>query len=98
MVETGSPLVKESAICPDADSLQCQSRFYDVRAAKQGEGLAVCWRDIPGRVLAERALRETTELLQPLVQASPIVIVAIDTGRNAHRASKIPQRPAPKSR
>jgi PAS domain S-box-containing protein len=87
VVETGSPLVKESVIYPDTDSLQYPSRpkqgkIYDVRATKLDDGLVISWRDITGRVLAEAQLRETTELLQALVEASPIAIVAMDTGSN----------------
>ncbi|WP_017720185.1 PAS domain S-box protein [Kamptonema formosum] len=78
VVETGSPLVRESVICPDAGSPQSQSRFYDVCASKLDDGLAICWRDISERVLAQAQLRETTELLQALVEASPIAIVAMD--------------------
>jgi PAS domain S-box-containing protein len=80
VVETSSPLVRESVICPDAGSPQSQSRFYDVRATKLGDGLVICWRDITGRVRSQTQFRETTELLQALVEASPIAIVAMDRG------------------
>jgi PAS domain S-box-containing protein len=85
VVETGSPLVKDSVIYPDADSLQHpnrpkQGKICEVRATKQGDGLVIRWRDITGRVLAEVQLRETTEMLQALVEASPLAIVAMDRG------------------
>ncbi|MGE5543386.1 MAG: ATP-binding protein [Bacillota bacterium] len=67
VVETGKPLVLESVYYED----KRYSSFFDVRAIKMGDGIAVSWRDVTHRHLAEEALRLSEERFYKAFHLNP---------------------------
>ncbi|MGZ7160152.1 MAG: histidine kinase dimerization/phosphoacceptor domain -containing protein [Methanobacterium sp.] len=59
VVETGHPLVKESLIYEEQLGEKKISTAFDIRAVKLGNGLAVAWRDVTERKMAEETLEKS---------------------------------------
>lgn len=67
VVETGNPLFFESNLYEDP----LVSGFFDVQAVKMGDGIAVSWRDVTHRHLAEEALLLSEERFYKAFHLNP---------------------------
>ena len=73
VVETGKPLVADGVPSSTANTRpQHAGRFYDVRAVKLEDGLAVTWRDVTERKQAEQMRAQ----LAAIVEASADAIIS----------------------
>jgi len=70
VVQTGKPLVLESVFYED----RRVSGFFDVQAVKMDDGLAVSWRDVTHRHLAEEALRLSEERFYKAFHLNPAIM------------------------
>lgn len=62
VVETGEPLLRDMVFYRDQFAGQEQTRSYDIRVVKQGDGVIICWRDITERLRAEHDLQLARDL------------------------------------
>lgn len=67
VTETGEPLFIESVYYKD----RSVSGYFDVQAVKMGDGVAVSWRDVTDRHLADEALRLSEERFYKAFQLNP---------------------------
>lgn len=80
LVETGQPLVKESLYYEDVYGKDLHlARYYDIRAAKLGDGFAVTWRDIT----------EKKKLQAQLLQAQRMESIGTLSGGLAHNINNM---------
>ena len=57
VVETGEPLALDDYLYPH--ELLMEARYFDVRAARVGDGLSYTWRDVTARHLAEQEIADS---------------------------------------
>jgi len=82
VVETGEPLAIDAQPYPN-EAFGGQERFYDIRAAKLGDGLFYTWRDVTDRVVLERQVRSDRERLRAQLDAeiaSHVTLTAVRDG------------------
>lgn len=71
LVETGTPLVKESLIYSDQYGHQYLVKAFDIRASKLEDGFVATWRDVTEQVrarLIQQQQREQEQILNQIVQ------------------------------
>jgi diguanylate cyclase (GGDEF)-like protein/PAS domain S-box-containing protein len=81
VVESGQPLVRNSVPSrPDSDRTDPHGfgSEFDVSVTKVGDGYAICMRDTRARLRAEKALRESEQLLASIVENIPIMVFVKD--------------------
>lgn len=79
LVERGDPLLLEAFDFENHYQDGKRRRIaYDIQAVKMGDGLAVSWRDITPRKLAEESLRQQERLLRRVVETLPVGVWITD--------------------
>ncbi|MBF2062946.1 MAG: response regulator [Calothrix sp. C42_A2020_038] len=74
VVETGEPLVKESLVYTNFFGQELQTRTYNLRASKFGDGFVACWQDITERKQVLEALQESRESYRHVVETVPNIV------------------------
>ena len=85
VVETGEPLAIDAQAYPN-ESFGGQERFYDIRAAKLGDGLFYSWRDVTDRVESEKRVQADRERLRAQLDAEiapHVTMTAVRDGSGA---------------
>jgi diguanylate cyclase (GGDEF)-like protein/PAS domain S-box-containing protein len=77
VVETGEPLTIDAQGYPN-ETFGGEERFYDIRAAKLGDGLFYTWRDVTERVERSEQLEAARTMYQLLAEQSPDVVLRFD--------------------
>jgi PAS domain S-box-containing protein len=85
LVETGTPLIKDSLFYEDSYGGQRLIRAFDIRATKLNDGFVASWRDITDRKQLELELSQTITALQAsqkhhhdLAEAMPQIVWTAD--------------------
>ena len=72
-IETGEPMILDDV--PYGNEMFGQTRYYDLRGVKNGDGLALTWRDVTERRLAAQELADSRADYQLLAEnASDFVV------------------------
>ncbi len=79
VVETGEPLTIDAQRYPN-ETFGGQERFYDIRAAKLGDGLFYSWRDVTDRHLAVQRIAESEERYRLLAENAADIVLVIKDG------------------
>jgi len=74
LVNTGTPLVKESLIYEDCYDGRYLARAYDIRASQLNDGFVAAWRDVTDRKQLELGLSQSNTHLRRLIETAPIGI------------------------
>ncbi|MGG6264468.1 PAS domain S-box protein [Leptolyngbya sp. AN03gr2] len=69
VVETGTPLSKESLIYTDVYGQQQLARAFDIRASKLDDGFVASWRDVTEKKRSCQALEQQARLLEMVADA-----------------------------
>lgn len=80
VVETGTPLIKESLSYEDDYGQQHLNRAFDIRATKLGDGFVATWRDISDRKRTEEEVVKLNKELQRLLAESQTLLEVIPIG------------------
>lgn len=74
-VETGEPVIEDaSGYTGVFAGREIESRVFDARGVKMGDGLAVSWMDVTERVRMDEDLRRRAEELETLLHSVPAVV------------------------
>ena len=81
VIETGTPVVKESFEYEDPQGDRKGKRVFDIQATRLGDGFAVSWRDVTEHRRMQVALEKQKALLSTVLDTLPVgVWVADETG------------------
>jgi PAS domain S-box-containing protein len=78
VVETGEPLEVVEVLAEHVHEGRTESRAFDVRASKLGDGFVAAWRDVTQRVRVEEDLRLSEERFRRFTESGVIGIVIND--------------------
>ena len=79
VVETGEPLTLDSQTYSD-EAQGSQTRYYDIRAVKLGDGLFYTWRDVTERHQQARRVAESEERFRLLAENAADIVLVIKNG------------------
>lgn len=79
VVETGEPLILDDySFEQQLRNLRGQTRLYDLRVAKLGDGLSYTWRDVTDRYSVQRTLMASEERFRLAMTVAPIGMAVLD--------------------
>lgn len=68
VVETGQPLVKESAVYADTYNGEYLCRVFDLQVVKFGDGFAAAWRDVTERQQVQEQIQASLQEKETLIK------------------------------
>ncbi len=75
-VETGDPLIADDYAYPN-EMLGGQTRFYDLRGVRLGDGLSLAWRDVTDRHQASEELAQSERRYRLLAENATDVVLRL---------------------
>lgn len=78
-VETGDPLIADDYAYPN-EMFAGETRWYDLRGTKLGDGLSLAWRDVTDRHVAAERLEQSEQRYRLLAESAAHVVFRLDSG------------------
>ena len=77
-IETGDPMILDDV--PYGNEMFGETRYYDLRGVRNGDGLALTWRDVTDRRLAAQELADSRAEFQLLAENASDFVVRSEAG------------------